>query len=102
MTACAKWNESLRTLCTVYWSSSSERRWSEEPYLHDLCVKLLKRLEEIKNVRSAHRQLTRLLSSSEQRELETNSSFSFFQGFKLTLKKNLCCLFKIILIRKIF
>ncbi|KAK6637824.1 hypothetical protein RUM44_008246 [Polyplax serrata] len=78
ISACSKWNEALRSLCTVYWSSSDYRRWVGEPFVHQLCATLKTRLSEIKNVRSTHRQLTRLLSSSEQKELQTDASFSFF------------------------
>lgn len=59
-----------------------DQMWENEVFVPEYCKNVSKRLNEILSLRTLHKQLTRLLSISEQEELKTADSFKPFAGLK--------------------
>ncbi|XP_034239710.1 cytoplasmic dynein 2 heavy chain 1 [Thrips palmi] len=77
---CEKWIDTCQKLTTLFWPNHSLHAWSGKPYVPKHIQSFSKRLSEVKEIRTLHRQLTRLLSRQEQEELNTKKTFQPFQG----------------------
>ncbi|XP_071452948.1 cytoplasmic dynein 2 heavy chain 1 [Hetaerina americana] len=77
---CDKWVEACQNLTTLFWPNYKFHPWRGSCCIPVFLVKLKTRLQEILQVRTMHRQLVRLLSSSEQENLRTKDAFLPFSG----------------------
>ncbi|XP_069998938.1 cytoplasmic dynein 2 heavy chain 1 isoform X2 [Penaeus vannamei] len=82
ITLCDKWVDSCSKLTGIFWKSGVDQMWENEVFVPEYCKNVSKRLNEILSLRTLHKQLTRLLSISEQEELKTADSFKPFAGLK--------------------
>ncbi|XP_076054654.1 dynein cytoplasmic heavy chain beethoven [Oratosquilla oratoria] len=80
MGVCESWMDACRKLTSIFWHS-----WQGPPYVPEFCKNVAKRLNQILSLRTLHKQLTRLLSLSEQEDLKTDESFAPFTGLKPVL-----------------
>ncbi|KAE8745286.1 hypothetical protein FOCC_FOCC007971 [Frankliniella occidentalis] len=78
--ACEKWIDTCKKLTSLFWPNYSLHAWSGNPYIPQHIQAFSKRLVEVQEIRTLHRQLTRLLSRQEQDELNTNRTFLPLQG----------------------
>mmetsp|Transcript_23934 Transcript_23934/g.36619 ORF Transcript_23934/g.36619 Transcript_23934/m.36619 type:complete len:352 (+) Transcript_23934:205-1260(+) len=81
MRICAKWKESMSLLTKFSWRQKMAHQWEGQPYLDTFLETLMKRMNEIFELRSQHDELLRLLSSEEQKEMNVES---FFEPFRET------------------
>ncbi|XP_042887569.1 cytoplasmic dynein 2 heavy chain 1-like [Penaeus japonicus] len=79
---CDRWVDSCNKLTGIFWKSGVDQMWENETFVPEYCKNVSKRLNEILSLRTLHKQLTRLLSISEQEELKTADSFKPFTGLK--------------------
>ncbi|XP_068082912.1 cytoplasmic dynein 2 heavy chain 1 [Anabrus simplex] len=78
--ACEKWAVICERLTSLFWPNYSPHPWDGEPFSPKYVKDFISRLREILHLRTLHRQLTRLLSPSEQEELQTKDTFKPFIG----------------------
>ncbi|KAG8276877.1 Cytoplasmic dynein 2 heavy chain 1 [Homalodisca vitripennis] len=78
--SCNKWIQTCERLTTLFWPNYSLHRWSGLPYRPVHISRFYMRLEEILNIRTVDRQLTKLLSPTEQAQLDTSANFNPFSG----------------------
>lgn len=67
-------------LTSLYWPNYTPHMWQGGPYAPDHAKHVQMRLKEVHSLRTLHKQLTQLLSHSEQDELKTSKSFEPFVG----------------------
>ncbi|XP_068211563.1 cytoplasmic dynein 2 heavy chain 1 [Palaemon carinicauda] len=79
---CEHWVDSCSKLTGMFWKGGVDQVWEGEIFEPDYCKNVAKRLTQILSLRTLHKQLTRLLSISEQEELKTSESFKPFTGLK--------------------
>ncbi|KAK4887690.1 hypothetical protein RN001_003961 [Aquatica leii] len=93
MTVVNHWASSCKQLTQIFWPNYSMHTWSGDPYVPQNLVNLANRLQEILDIRTIHRQLVCLLTSSEEKELNTNLIYEFKRYAELinrpVLKKTL-------------
>ena len=77
---CEKWVDICQKLTSVFWPNYPPHKWSGGPFKPDHASVYQNRLREIISLRSLHKQLTQLLSNSEQDELKVDKSFDPFVG----------------------
>lgn len=65
----------------MYWQGT-DHAWEGTPFSPEYCKKVSERLNKILSLRTLHKQVTRLLSNSEQDELKTSDVFKPFAGLK--------------------
>ncbi|XP_037796301.1 LOW QUALITY PROTEIN: cytoplasmic dynein 2 heavy chain 1-like [Penaeus monodon] len=82
ITLCDRWVDSCGKLTGIFWKSGVDQMWENDAFVPEYCKNVSKRLNEILSLRTLHKQLTRLLSISEQEELKTAESFKPFAGLK--------------------
>ncbi|XP_069942834.1 cytoplasmic dynein 2 heavy chain 1 isoform X1 [Cherax quadricarinatus] len=82
ITVCDRWVDTCQKLTSMFWKSGADQMWEGKPFTPDYCKNVSKRLTEILSLRTLHKQLTRLLSLSEQEELKTAEAFKPFSGLK--------------------
>ncbi|XP_042221258.1 cytoplasmic dynein 2 heavy chain 1-like isoform X2 [Homarus americanus] len=79
---CDRWVDTCHKLTSMFWKSVADQMWEGKPFIPDYCKNVSKRLNEILSLRTLHKQLTRLLSLSEQEDLKTAEAFKPFTGLK--------------------
>ena len=77
---CHKWSEICEKLSSVYWPNYGPHRWQGGPYSPANAKNVATRLKEVHSLRTLHKQLTQLLSHSEQDELKTSEAFDAFKN----------------------
>ncbi|KAF5303585.1 hypothetical protein FQR65_LT08186 [Abscondita terminalis] len=77
------WSSSCKQLTQIFWPNYSMHTWSGDPYVPQNLLNLSNRLKEILNIRTIHKQLVCLLTSSEEKELNTNAIFSPFEDLDM-------------------
>ena len=77
---CQKWSEICEKLSSVYWPNYGPHRWQGGPYNPANAKNVATRLKEVHSLRTLHKQLTQLLSHSEQDELKTLEAFDAFKN----------------------
>lgn len=82
ISVCDHWVETCHNLTSMYWKSGADQMWEGKPFVPDYCKNVSQRLSEILSLRTLHKQLTRLLSLSEQEDLKTSDAFKPFAGLK--------------------
>ncbi|KAK3862338.1 hypothetical protein Pcinc_031789 [Petrolisthes cinctipes] len=82
ISVCERWVDTCNNLTSIYWKSGADQMWEGKPFIPDYCKNVSKRLNEILSLRTLHKQLTRLLSLSEQEDLKTAEAFKPFDGLK--------------------
>ncbi|KAI5737300.1 hypothetical protein M8J76_012015 [Diaphorina citri] len=80
-----KWLETCSKLTTYFWPNYPGHMWSGPPAHLEYLQAFATRLKQIVQVRVVHRQISRLLSASEQEEFKTKSSFDTFFGINALL-----------------
>ena len=75
---CEKWTDICSKLSSFYWPNYGLHRWQGGPYSPANSRDVATRLREVHSLRTLHKQLTQLLSHSEQDELRTTEAFSAF------------------------
>ncbi|XP_069679211.1 cytoplasmic dynein 2 heavy chain 1 isoform X2 [Periplaneta americana] len=78
--ACEKWKVTCERLTSLYWPNYSPHPWKGKPFIPKHTQNFAQRLQEVLDLRTLHRQLTRLLTQKEQQELRTNDTFKPFLG----------------------
>ncbi|RXG65514.1 Cytoplasmic dynein 2 heavy chain 1, partial [Armadillidium vulgare] len=78
---CHQWEDICHKLTSMYWQGQ-DHAWEGQPFSPEYCKKVCDRLSKILSLRTLHKQITRLLSSSEQEELKTSDAFKPFAGLK--------------------
>ena len=77
---CEKWVDICQKLTSIFWPNYPSHKWEGQPYKPDHATNVQTRLKEILSLRGLHKQLTQLLSNSEQEELKVHRSFEPFVG----------------------
>ncbi|CAG2064257.1 unnamed protein product, partial [Timema podura] len=77
---CDKWVTTCERLTGFIWSNYIPHMWDGAPFVPLHTKNFVNRLGEILQLRTIHRQLTRLLTSREQEELHTADTFRSFSG----------------------
>ena len=77
---CDKWVDICTKLTSIYWPNYGPHRWQGTVYAPANAKNVATRLREIHSLRTLHKQLTQLLSHSEQDELKTTESFNSFNN----------------------
>ncbi|XP_076446844.1 LOW QUALITY PROTEIN: cytoplasmic dynein 2 heavy chain 1-like [Babylonia areolata] len=77
---CERWTSVCETLTTQFWKRFGPHPWKGDKFLPQSMKGLSQRLEEILSLRTVHEQLLRLLSASEQQELDVGNAFGPFLG----------------------
>ncbi|KAK5644080.1 hypothetical protein RI129_007925 [Pyrocoelia pectoralis] len=77
------WASSCKQLTQIFWPNYSLHTWSGDPYVPQSLVDLKNRLQEVLNIRMIHRQLVRLLTASEERELKTETIFVPYENLDI-------------------
>nr|CAD7453929.1 unnamed protein product [Timema tahoe] len=77
---CDKWVTTCERLTGFIWSNYIPHMWNGAPFVPLHTKNFVNRLGEILQLRTIHRQLTRLLTSREQEELHTADTFRSFSG----------------------
>ena len=62
------------------WPNYPLHQWEGGSYRPERAIQVLNRLKEVLSLRTLHKQLTQLLSISEQEDLKTDKSFDPFDG----------------------
>ena len=75
-----KWVDICQKLTSIYWPNYGPHRWQGASYAPEHAKNVAARLREVHSLRTLHKQLTQLLSHSEQDELRTNDSFEPFNN----------------------
>ena len=65
-------------LTTLYWPNFITHKWEGGPYKPEHAVNVHNRLKEVLSLRTLHKQLSQLLSISEQEEMKMSQSFEPF------------------------
>ncbi|KAK3929891.1 Cytoplasmic dynein 2 heavy chain 1 [Frankliniella fusca] len=92
--ACERWIDTCKKLTSLFWPNHSLHAWKGNPFVPQHIQAFSKRLVEVQEIRTLHRQLTRLLSRQEQDELNTNKTFLPLQGLSpLFVRENINLLF---------
>ncbi|KAJ9584167.1 hypothetical protein L9F63_021464, partial [Diploptera punctata] len=77
---CEKWKITCERLTSLFWPNYSSHPWKGKPFIPNHIRDFSSRLQEVLDLRTLHRQLTRLLSQKEQEELKTSETFKPFSG----------------------
>ncbi|KAK6172722.1 hypothetical protein SNE40_016326 [Patella caerulea] len=80
LTICERWVAVCQTLTMQFWRRYAAHSWKGEKAVPESIKQLGDRLEEILSLRTVHEHILRLLSSSEQKELQTTDAFTPFLG----------------------
>ena len=84
-----KWNFTADLLTTQFWKTYHPNQWKGSKFVSLTLSILIKRLEEVLNLRSLHEQLIQLLTPTELKEFNLANAFSPFSG--MPLFKQLSC-----------
>ncbi|ESO93665.1 hypothetical protein LOTGIDRAFT_209197 [Lottia gigantea] len=80
LTICERWVSVCETLTLQFWRRYAPHSWKGEKFVPENIKKLGERLEEILSLRTVHEHILRLLSSSEQKDLQVTDAFTPFLG----------------------
>ena len=75
---CEKYISTCEQLTTLYWPNYGTHQWTGGQYKPEHAINVLNRLKEVLSLRTLHKQLSQLLSVSEQTEMRMNRSFDPF------------------------
>ncbi|XP_044749353.1 cytoplasmic dynein 2 heavy chain 1 [Coccinella septempunctata] len=78
-----KWLSSCNNLTHIFWSNYADHMWDEPPYEVADLKNFVHRLKEILSIRTVHKQLIRLLTSQEQRNVDAETIFSPLRDLNL-------------------
>ncbi|XP_032668403.1 cytoplasmic dynein 2 heavy chain 1 [Odontomachus brunneus] len=84
-TVCEKWINATQKLTELFWPHHSLHPWRGPIFVPGRCSKLGKRLRQISELRAQHRQLSRLLTSSERSGLGIEKLLQAFDDTKVML-----------------
>ena len=79
-----KFISSCDQLTTLLWPNFLPHKWNGGPYKPEHAVNVKYRLKEILSLRTLHKQLSQLLSLSEQEEMRMSQSFEPFNKMIVT------------------
>ncbi|KAG6453779.1 hypothetical protein O3G_MSEX008333 [Manduca sexta] len=83
LNAILTWTSACKSLTETYWPNYALHPWNGKPYVPTSCINFQSRLKEIKDIRSTHSQLNKLLTHNEQMELQTHLLFQPFQNVNI-------------------
>ena len=75
---CEKFIHTCEQLTALFWPNYIPHKWEGGPYKPDHAINVHNRLKEVLSLRTLHKQLSQLLSVSEQTEMKMNKSFDPF------------------------
>ena len=75
---CEKYISTCEQLTTLYWPNFVTHKWEGGPYKPEHAINVHNRLKEVLSLRTLHKQLSQLLSLSEQDEMRMTKSFEPF------------------------
>ncbi|XP_037092634.1 cytoplasmic dynein 2 heavy chain 1-like [Pollicipes pollicipes] len=80
VTVLEQWIDNCNRLTTVFWPNYFAHKWKSPAFVPEHAKSMVQRLNEVMNLRMLHKQLTKLLSTTEQEELKTKDAFVPFAG----------------------
>ncbi|KAL2712648.1 cytoplasmic dynein 2 heavy chain 1 [Vespula squamosa] len=80
---CEKWVNASERLTGLFWPHHSLHPWKDTVFVPGKCSKLGKRLRQLSELRAQHRQLMRLLTSSERTRLDADNLLQNFKDIKV-------------------
>ena len=75
---CEKFIQTCEQLTALFWPNYIPHKWEGGPYKPEHAINVNNRLKEVLSLRTLHKQLSQLLSVSEQTEMKMNKSFDPF------------------------
>ncbi|KAL2743989.1 cytoplasmic dynein 2 heavy chain 1 [Vespula maculifrons] len=80
---CEKWVNASERLTGLFWPHHSLHPWKDTVFVPGKCSKLGRRLRQLSELRAQHRQLMRLLTSSERTRLDADNLLQNFKDIKV-------------------
>ncbi|XP_017783105.1 PREDICTED: cytoplasmic dynein 2 heavy chain 1 [Nicrophorus vespilloides] len=77
------WHSTCKELTEIFWPNYSLHQWKGPPFQSESLAKLVNRLKDIVNIKTVHKQLTRLLSETERNDLNTDGMFKPFLNLNI-------------------